>query len=139
MRYGARMQRSHLLLGLIACIGLAAFTSHKLYKMTRITDEHAATSHRVLDKVVKHHRRADSCYFMVPDEIQADCDYFARVQIGDMIEVVTIDGEQYVKGGDVYTSKGNFVFDIGLLVAEVVGAIVCIVLLAVSRRSRRAY
>ena len=131
--------RRHLVLGLIACIGLTAYTSHKLYKMRRITGEQASESRRVIDKLVKHHRRADSCYFLAPDEIQADCDYFERVEIGDTIEVVTVDGEQYVKGGDVYTSEGNFIFDIVLLVAEVVGVIVCIVLLVFRRpRSRRA-
>lgn len=125
------------MLGLVVCVGLAGYTSYKLHKMTRITGEQDAVSRRVVDKRVERHRRNDSCYFYVPERIQADCDYFETVQVGESIEVVTVDGEQHVKGGDVYTSKGNFIFDIVLLIAESTGIIVFVALLIRRARSRR--
>ena len=129
------MERWHLAVALVVCIGLAAYTSTKLHRMSRIVDE-TSVAQRVVRKTVEAGRRTDSCYLWVPERVQADCDYWDGVSVGDTVEIVVVDGEQHVTGGDVYTSKGNFMFDIVLLVAEIVGAIVCVVLLILRRRAR---
>jgi hypothetical protein len=41
-----------------------------------------------------------------------------------------------LKGGEIYASSGNFVFDGVLLAAELAGVVACVVLLI--RRRRRA-
>lgn len=125
-----RMRRSPLVIALLACLGLAIFTSYKLHKMTRIRDDQNGVTRIVDNKTSEPVRRGTACYLWSRSQrIQADCDYWERINIGDTFEIVEVDGKQYVKGGDVYTSPGNFVFDIVLLVAEITGFLVCLVLL----------
>jgi hypothetical protein len=129
-----------LVVALVGCLLLGVYTSFKLHRMTRIVDnDEIAVSKRVVQKTTEEGRRSTTCYFWAPERIQADCDYWESVNIGDRIDVVTVDDDQYVKGGSVYASKGNFVFDVVLLVAEILGVIVCVVLLVVrARRSSTA-
>ena len=54
--------------------------------------------------------------------MQADCDYWEQVRIGDPIESVRPDGDDdddvYLRRGEIYASDGNFRFDFVLLAAE---------------------
>jgi hypothetical protein len=126
-------------LGALACALLAAYTSHKLYKMLKIrgvVDGRTTTEHVVVEKTSEQGRRSTVCWFWYDDggrqKIQADCDVFHQTRVGDRILVVTVNDERYLRSGEIYASDGNFVFDIVLLVAELLGFI-ALVTIAVIR------
>lgn len=155
-------RRAPLVLGLLLCAGLAAYTSSKLHTMARIRGfigERTLTPRVVVDKSeggdaacylwwdqadLPSWRTSDLDIPIAPGpvidarEVQADCDYWERVRVGDLMVLVTVgDGEVYLKDGEIYASDGNFAFDFALLAAELAGVIACIVLLVrVSRRAR---
>ena len=64
-------------------------------------------------------------------EVQADCDYWEHIRIGDTIEVVRAGNDLYLREGGIYSSTGNFVVDFGLLFAELAAVVYC------ARRLRR--
>ena len=133
------MKTKHLLALMVLFAGLGVYTSYKLQRMTRIDATEDSVSRVVTDKTSERRRRGGtSCYLWSGKQrIQADCDYWETVNVRDRIEVVTVDDRDYVKGGDVYTSKGNYVIDIVLLVAECIGFLVCGIAL-VRRRVKNA-
>jgi hypothetical protein len=127
------MQNRRIVIALIVCLGLSCFTILKLEEMTEIKGS-VAVRERVVRKTAEHGKRADYCYFWTPQKVQSDCGYWSGVQVGDMIEVITVEGDRHVKGGEIYASDGNFAFDKALLVVEIGGALVCVVLLILRRR-----
>ena len=127
------MRNYRIVLGLVVCVGLACFTILKLEEMKDIKGA-VAVRERVVRKTVEHGKRSDYCYFWSPQKVQTDCEHWNTVQVGDSIEVVTVEGDRHVRGGEIYASEGNFTFDKVLLVLEIAGALVCVVLLVVRRR-----
>jgi len=130
---------------LVGCIGLTAYTSHKLYTMARIRGvigERLVVTHSVVDKTREEpvRRRDDpTCWLWyhiggVRHRIQSDCDYWARVTIGQTIEIVSLEDKSFLKDGEIYASDGNFMFDIVLLGVELAGVVACIVALVRRRR-----
>jgi hypothetical protein len=129
-------KRALYLLGLCACLGLAAYTSWKLSKMVRIREHGDVITAVVARKETKPGRGGKSCYLVTSRRrVQVDCDFWEDVHEGQTIELAIVDGEPFVVGGDIYASDGNFVLDVVLLVAECIGAIYFVVLL-VRRRPR---
>jgi hypothetical protein len=63
----------------------------------------------------------------VPPEV------WGGMRVGDPIEVIHIFGGSYLRNG-VFVEPGNFVFDLGLLAAEVLVAAVMIVQMLIRRR-----
>ncbi len=131
--------------GLLVCLGLGAYTTHKLYKMARIRGY--VGSPEIEQQIVTDKRAEEArgrrgstrvCWLhWETDRVQADCDHWDAVRIGDTIELVAFDDELYLKDGDIYTSDGNFVFDLVLLAGELGGLVVCVVLLLRVRARRR--
>jgi hypothetical protein len=118
---------------MVLCVGLGAYTSVKLLRMTQVGDEQ--TSRVVFDKSSRPVGQGKLCELWWNDRgdrTPADCDYWETVKIGDTVEIVTVDGKPYVKGGDA----GNLTFDIVLLGAEILGFLTCLVLLLLRRRKR---
>lgn len=126
-----------LLIGAIACLALATYTSYKLYRMARIRGYIGAPpiEERIVEGKTSRDTRGrygttTTCWLYAGDDrIQADCGYWATVRAGDRIEVVTVDGELFLNRGEIYTSDGNFVFDFVLLAIELGGLITCLTLL----------
>jgi len=130
------VENRRIVLALVGCLALACFTILKLEEMTEIKGS-VAVRERVVRKTTEHGKRSDYCYFWSPQKVQTDCGYWNSVQVGDTIDVVTVEGDRHVRGGEIYASEGNFAFDKALLVLELGGALVCVVILIVRRRRHR--
>ncbi|HEX7842406.1 MAG TPA: hypothetical protein VF469_33265 [Kofleriaceae bacterium] len=122
-----------IVLGLVVALGLAIYTTHKLHKMARIRGligDVPVEQHVVARKAQQPGRRTVVCFLWWRDDpphgpehrVQADCDYWKQVRIGDPIEIVRPDGSDdddvYLRRGEIYASDGNFRFDFVLLAAE---------------------
>jgi hypothetical protein len=122
--------------GILFAAALAIFTTHKLYTMCRIrgfVGERRIEAHRVTGKTVEHGEKDRTFCFVswaedareddLRHRVQADCDYWETVKPDDRIELVRLDGdgETYLRGGDVYTANGQFIFDLVLLGVELAG------------------
>ncbi|MBN9162495.1 MAG: hypothetical protein BGO98_23960 [Myxococcales bacterium 68-20] len=123
-------------IGIIFAAALALYTTHKLYTMCRIrgfVGEHRIEAHQVTGKTVERGAKSRTFCFVSWAEdarendrrhrVQVDCDYWETVKTDDRIEVVRLDGDgdAYLRGGDVYTSNGQFILDLVLLGAELAG------------------
>jgi hypothetical protein len=139
--------RSVLVLGLVVAVALALYTTRKLHRMARIrgfVDDVPTEQHRVNYKSTSPGARRTYCslWWRTPGKsvqwVEADCDYWERTQVGDAIEIVRLDGDVYLRDGDIYTSTGNFIFDCLLLAAELVTAIYCLRKLLVGGAAARS-
>lgn len=132
-------------IGLLVCLGLGAYTTHKLYKMASIRGyagsleiERQIVTDKRAEEVRGRRGSTRVCWLhWEPGRVQADCDSWEAVRIGDTIELVAYGDKRYLRHGGLYTSDGNFVFDLVLLAAELGGLVVCVVLLRRARASRR--
>src|SRR4051812_29208368 len=86
--------------GIVLCIALALFTTHKLYTMCRIRGFFGARdveAHRVTGKSIEHGRKHRTFCFLSWAEtdrqddhahrVQTECDFWETVKIDDRIEV----------------------------------------------------
>jgi hypothetical protein len=137
-----------LALVLVIAIALAiGVTVPKLYKMAQITGQTpgaTVTTRSVTEKGMDHGRQGREHYWVswgvaAGSRSRADRDYvspeiWTNVKVGDSIEVVHVPGDDagYLKNG-VFVEPGNFVFDYVLLAAEIITALVMVILLFVLR------
>jgi hypothetical protein len=126
--------------GIVLLAALALYTTHKLYFMCRVRGfigtRHIEV-HRVTGKTVEHgtsRRGRDRTFCFVSwaadaaeddrrHSVQVECDYWETVKEDDRIEVIRLgdDGDIYLRGADVYSSNGNFIFDLSLFGLELFG------------------
>jgi hypothetical protein len=127
-------------LGIVLMAALGLYTTHKLYLMCRIRGfigvRHVEV-HHVTGKTAEHGmgpggRERTFCFVSWAADAAADdqshrvpveCDYWETVKEDDRIEVIRLsdDGAIYLRGADVYTSDGNFIFDLVLFGLELFG------------------
>jgi hypothetical protein len=127
-------------LGIVLLAALALFTTHKLYSMCRIrgfigtrhVEAHHVTGKTVEHGVGPHGEQRTFCFVSwaadaTEDDrhhrVQVECDYWETVKEDDRIEVIRLadDDGIYLRGADVYTSDGNFIFDLVLFGLELFG------------------
>lgn len=134
------------MLGLAVSVALGLYTTHKLHRMARIrgfVDDLPAERHQVSYKSTSPGARRTYCslWWRTPGAsvqwVEADCDDWERTRIGDVIEIVRLDGDVHLRDGDIYTSTGNFLFDAFLLAAELATALYCVRKLIIGDRTSR--
>lgn len=122
--------------GLLAALALALYTSHKLRKMALIRGVigDVPVERKVVVSKRERPARTRWCVLSVADdasrrggehEVQADCDYWDEVRIGDRVELVRLDGDVHLRQHEIYTSTGNFLFDFALLGLELAAVVYC--------------
>ena len=112
-------------------LGLLLFTSQKIYAMAQIRGWLAGgTKERV--RVTSKWFKPPSTYWvawgnqnirvMSDSRINIQQELWLKIEVGNLIEIVKLGDSPtpYLKDG-IYTSNGNFIFDFGLLLLEIVG------------------
>ena len=138
-------------LALVISVGLAAgVTVPKLYKMAQIKGWQpgaTVTTRVITDKGWDQGRRGFKHYWVSwanhggaltrADRDNVSPEGWQRMRVGDSVEVVRVPGDDaaYLRNG-VFVEPGNFVFDYVLLAAELITALVMVILLFRSRRGR---
>lgn len=128
-----------LALGLVIALGRVIYTTHKLNRMARIrgiTGDVAVEQHAVTGKTREPGRVVPYCFLSWRDDprrgpehrVEADCNYWEQVRIGDPIEIVRpdSDNEVYLRRGEIYASDGSFAVDFGLLAVELAAVGYCL-------------
>jgi hypothetical protein len=138
-------------LALVISVGLAVgVTLPKLYKMAQIKGWQpgaTVTTRVITDKGVDQGRRGLKHYWVSwanhggaltrADRDNVSPEDWQSMRVGDSVEVVRVPGDDaaYLRNG-VFVEPGNFVFDYVLLAAEIITALVMVILLFMSRRGR---
>jgi hypothetical protein len=136
-------------LTLVISVGLAAgVTGPKLHKMAQINGWRpgaTVTTRVITAKGVDQGRRGREHYWVSwathggaltrADRDNVSPEVWGSMRVGDSVEIVRVPGDDaaYLNNG-VFVEPGNFVFDYVLLAAEIVTALVMVILLFKSRR-----
>jgi hypothetical protein len=123
----------------VSCPLLFAFTSHKLYQMARLRGwvGHLRVEHKTVHAFwTQDASNGRTCWVSWtnedvtasgPHRTNMDCEHREHLKVGDPIEILYLPSEDgpgdtpYLRNGDIYSSDGNFQFDLGLLILELAG------------------
>jgi hypothetical protein len=137
-------------MALVISVGLAAgVTGPKLYKMAQIKGWQpgaTVTTGVITDKGVNQGRYGFKHWvswtnhggaLTRDDRDNVNAEDWESMRVGDRVDVVRVPGDDgaYLRNG-VFVETGNFVFDFVLLAAEIITALVMVILLFRSRRGR---